>query len=250
MTRVALFFASLAVAAGIGAAGVIAVSSTDTAAATCDPSYPDPCIPMSSADLDCEDIDERNFRVFPPDTHDLDTDDDGIGCEDPAGTAFPVRNLPKRAWAIFAACDSCAVVTPPTPSPSATSTSSATATPTASPTPTNTPTPTATVQTCGSATALITNLNKGGNPETVTISGNGLLAGWYVISENGNQRFDFPAGYVLSGTVTLASGPAAAANPPGTLVWTTQNIWNNASDDDAFLHDCNGTLRSTFEDGD
>ncbi len=47
----------------------------------CDPAYPDVCIPSPPPDLDCGDISYRNFRVFPPDPHHFDGDDDGIGCE-------------------------------------------------------------------------------------------------------------------------------------------------------------------------
>ncbi len=47
----------------------------------CDQSYPDFCIPPGSPDLDCGDIAERRFTVFPPDPHRFDGDKDGIGCE-------------------------------------------------------------------------------------------------------------------------------------------------------------------------
>lgn len=53
------------------------------ASGTCDPSYPDVCIPPRSevGDLDCGDIEERRFTVLPPDPHNFDGDRDGIGCE-------------------------------------------------------------------------------------------------------------------------------------------------------------------------
>lgn len=47
----------------------------------CSPSYPGVCIPPPPPDLDCGDISFRNFAVLPPDPHDFDTDNDGIGCE-------------------------------------------------------------------------------------------------------------------------------------------------------------------------
>jgi micrococcal nuclease len=47
----------------------------------CDPAYPDVCIPPPPPDLDCGDIPHRNFRVFPPDPHFFDGDNDGRGCE-------------------------------------------------------------------------------------------------------------------------------------------------------------------------
>lgn len=49
--------------------------------AGCDPSYPDICLPPPPPDLDCRDIPYRRFRVLPPDSHRLDADRDGIGCE-------------------------------------------------------------------------------------------------------------------------------------------------------------------------
>ncbi|GIW13027.1 MAG: hypothetical protein KatS3mg062_0466 [Tepidiforma sp.] len=48
---------------------------------SCDPSYPDVCIPPFPPDLDCGDIPFRRFRVLPPDPHGFDRDHDGIGCE-------------------------------------------------------------------------------------------------------------------------------------------------------------------------
>jgi len=48
---------------------------------SCDPSYPDVCIPSPPPDLDCGDIPHQNFTVLPPDPHGFDGDKDGIGCE-------------------------------------------------------------------------------------------------------------------------------------------------------------------------
>lgn len=50
-------------------------------AASCDPAYPDVCIPPAPPDLDCGDIPYRRFRVLRPDPHRFDGDRDGIGCE-------------------------------------------------------------------------------------------------------------------------------------------------------------------------
>jgi uncharacterized membrane protein YgcG len=47
----------------------------------CDPSYPDVCIRPFPPDLDCRDIQHRDFKVRPPDPHDFDREGDGIGCE-------------------------------------------------------------------------------------------------------------------------------------------------------------------------
>jgi micrococcal nuclease len=48
---------------------------------TCDPSYPDVCIPLPPPDLDCGEIPHRRFSVVGSDPHGFDGDSDGIGCE-------------------------------------------------------------------------------------------------------------------------------------------------------------------------
>ncbi len=48
---------------------------------SCDPSYPDVCIPVYPPDLDCGEIQFANFKVLQPDPHGFDRDKDGIGCE-------------------------------------------------------------------------------------------------------------------------------------------------------------------------
>ncbi len=48
---------------------------------SCDPSYPDVCIPVYPPDLDCGEIQYANFRVVGSDPHGFDRDNDGIGCE-------------------------------------------------------------------------------------------------------------------------------------------------------------------------
>lgn len=67
------------------AQGFVAAPSPQPAApaarGSCDPSYPDVCIPPGPPDLDCGDISYRRFRVLAPDPHRFDSDDDGIGCE-------------------------------------------------------------------------------------------------------------------------------------------------------------------------
>jgi hypothetical protein len=47
----------------------------------CDPSYPDVCISSPPPDLDCGDIPDTDFTVLAPDPHGLDSEVDGIGCE-------------------------------------------------------------------------------------------------------------------------------------------------------------------------
>ncbi len=47
----------------------------------CHPSYPDICIPLTPADLNCKDNSRKRFTVLPPDPHHFDGDKDSIGCE-------------------------------------------------------------------------------------------------------------------------------------------------------------------------
>ena len=47
----------------------------------CDSSYPEVCITPWPPDLNCSEIAHSNFRVFQPDPHGFDQDNDGIGCE-------------------------------------------------------------------------------------------------------------------------------------------------------------------------
>jgi micrococcal nuclease len=56
-------------------------SSPPAAAAVCDPSYPDVCVPPAPPDLDCVDLANRRFAVVGADPHGFDGDHDGIGCE-------------------------------------------------------------------------------------------------------------------------------------------------------------------------
>jgi endonuclease YncB( thermonuclease family) len=64
------------------AAAVQPVAAPPPAGGRCDPSYPSVCIPPPPPDLDCADVQYRNFRVLPPDPHRFDgRDDDGVGCE-------------------------------------------------------------------------------------------------------------------------------------------------------------------------
>jgi len=77
--------------AGIGVWGAAPTPTPAAAAplplvpATCEPSYPDICIPFGSTDLNCPDIEHRRFRVLwnvaNPDPHGFDGNADGVGCE-------------------------------------------------------------------------------------------------------------------------------------------------------------------------
>jgi micrococcal nuclease len=52
---------------------------------SCDPAYPDVCIPPFPPDLSCADIPYDHVRVLPPDPHLFDGNGDGVGCEGPPG---------------------------------------------------------------------------------------------------------------------------------------------------------------------
>lgn len=56
-------------------------SKPKTQGTSCDPSYPDFCIPSPPPDLDCKDIAQKRFTVIGSDPHRFDGDKDGIGCE-------------------------------------------------------------------------------------------------------------------------------------------------------------------------
>jgi len=97
---------------------------------------------------------------------------------------------------------------------------------------------------------LITNLDV--SDEKVTICNNTDedvdLTGWVLVSEVGNQKFNFPDGYVLrvGECVNILSGRNAIDEPPVNLKWTGVYIWNNDSDI-AVLYDAEGTLISRLE---
>lgn len=146
---------------------------------------------------------------------------------------------------LWAACGG--VDRPATPTPTAPGGGSPTARPTRTPSPTPQATPTP-GGTCGAATARIVSLNK--STEVLVIEGSGNMTGWYVISERGNQRFDFPQGFVLSGRVEIVSDTPRFANTATRLWWSDAAIWNNSQDDDALLYDCSGRLVQRFDDGD
>jgi hypothetical protein len=72
------------------------------AAAGCDASYPDFCIPPPPPDLNCGSAaiaGRHNFRVLQPDPHHFDTDRDGIGCESAfTDTPTPISAVPTATF--------------------------------------------------------------------------------------------------------------------------------------------------------
>lgn len=67
------------------------------------------------------------------------------------------------------------------------------------------------------------------------------MTGWRLVSEEGNQTFNFPSGFVLKAgsSVKIVSGPKAADGPPSQLLWTKSYVWNN-NGDTAILYDGQG----------
>lgn len=88
MTRAALVVLLLAVTIAAGASAespavFVPFVAGGRPAGECDPSYPTICLPSPPPDLDCPQIPYTDFLVVPPDSHRLDADEDGIGCESP-----------------------------------------------------------------------------------------------------------------------------------------------------------------------
>ncbi len=60
---------------------LVPASNSGSGGGNCSPSYPGVCIPPPPPDLDCPEIPFDDFTVLPPDPHNFDRDQDGIGCE-------------------------------------------------------------------------------------------------------------------------------------------------------------------------
>jgi hypothetical protein len=116
--------------------------------------------------------------------------------------------------------------------------------PAQAPLPTDTRVPTPTEP--STAGIEITRLRESGRDEYVEITNHGSpqdLTGWLIVSVRGDQRYQFPRGYVLfgGGAVRVHSGPGASGNPPMDLFWTRQYMWHNAGDR-AMLFSAQGSL--------
>lgn len=146
------------------------------------------------------------------------------------------------AFALFATIGCGGNSSSPTGS-SATTTVSTTTT-TAAVTTTSTSTTTTALPTaCGGTVASIVSLDK--QDEIVVIrrdAGPGDMTGWYLVSTLGNQRFDFPDGFVIGTRVEIHSGPSPCSNSSTVLCWTTAFVWNNEETETAQLFNCQGTL--------
>lgn len=102
----------------------------------------------------------------------------------------------------------------------------------------------------GVAKVLIAAISRKTEPEWIVIKNTGDAAqdmtGWVIVSVKGNQRFGFPAGFVLGpgASVTVQSAEGSVNNPPAILLWTTANMWNNDGDP-AQLLDAQGNVVSS-----
>jgi hypothetical protein len=89
----------------------------------------------------------------------------------------------------------------------------------------------------------------GAGVQRVAIHNPGLaqeLTGWTLVSGDGQESFQFPAGFVLmsDSTLNVLSGPDAVATAPNDLVWTTKSVWSTSGA--ATLVDAAGNTVSTF----
>lgn len=84
------------------------------------------------------------------------------------------------------------------------------------------------------ANVQITNVDL--EKEIVTIKNNGSndvdMIGWKLVSVEGNQTYDFPAGFTLKAgaTIYITSGRGAKDDGVNYLKWTGAYIWNNDGD--------------------
>jgi NADH-quinone oxidoreductase subunit B len=86
--------------------------------------------------------------------------------------------------------------------------------------------------------------------ECVTIRNGGLaqdMTGWRLISGQGDQTYNFPAGFVLmpDAEVHVHSGPLAQAATASDQIWSKQHMWRNEGDT-ASLIDADGNVISSF----
>ena len=86
------------------------------------------------------------------------------------------------------------------------------------------------------ADVQITLLSSGTTPEYILLQNQGTarqdMSGWYIESTIGPQTFNFPIGFALApgASVRIESYTGAQNDPPQTLLWSPDAIWNNAGD--------------------
>ncbi len=87
-------------------------------------------------------------------------------------------------------------------------------------------------------------------PEYIVLQNQGTapqdMSDWYLESAVGPRTFNFPIGFVLppGATVRIESYTGAKNDPPQTLLWSTDAIWNNAGDK-AILRNAAGAVISS-----
>lgn len=106
--------------------------------------------------------------------------------------------------------------------------------------------PVETVPIIATGSLMISMIDLSGEVVTLTNSSTEVvnLTGWKLISEKGNQTFNFPDGTTMpkGGALKVVSGNNAQAGP-NVLVWTVENIWNNEGDPGT-LYNAQGQLVS------
>jgi serine/threonine-protein kinase len=100
------------------------------------------------------------------------------------------------------------------------------------------------------ANVHITLLSSGTTPEYILLQNQGTapqdMSGWYLESTVGPQTFSFPTSFILpaGASVRIESYTGARNDPPQTLVWSPDAVWNNAGDK-AVLRDEAGAVISS-----
>jgi len=111
----------------------------------------------------------------------------------------------------------------------------------------STPGPVQPVPAIAAGSVMISSIDLSGEVVTLKNTGDTVanLTGWKLVSERGNQTYNFPSGTTLPGgeTLKVVSGKNAQAGT-NVLVWTTdENIWNNSGDPGA-LYNAEGQVVS------
>jgi LysM repeat protein len=76
-----LLIPSTLAVAPIATVTVMASATITSTTTNCDSNYTGACVPLQSEDLSCEDIGVHNFQVVGSDPHGLDSNGNGIACE-------------------------------------------------------------------------------------------------------------------------------------------------------------------------
>lgn len=98
--------------------------------------------------------------------------------------------------------------------------------------------------------STIVGVKRAGSVEQVFIENSGMaqeLSGWKLVSGDGLETFEFPAGFVLmpNSDLRILSGPGAVASAANDLVWKTDAVWP-PEQGSATLLDADGNKVSTL----